>query len=124
MLGPSVAKQLADVTKDSGSKCVAVQDAASCLTKLQPQTRVMFSEREKLVELCLCLTISMASSEHTVSALRLLKTWVRSTLTQKRLTHLSLMHAHTDILNSLDICPLMRDFISTTPEHTSTFGHL
>uniref|UniRef100_A0A8P4GCE9 TRAF-type domain-containing protein n=1 Tax=Dicentrarchus labrax TaxID=13489 RepID=A0A8P4GCE9_DICLA len=34
------------------------------------------------------------------------------------------MHAHTDILNSLDIRPLMRDFISTTPERTSTFGHL
>ena len=46
MLGPSVAKQLADVTKDRGSKCVTVQDVASCFTKLQPQTRAMFSETE------------------------------------------------------------------------------
>lgn len=120
MLRPSIAKQLADVTKDRGSKSVTVQDVASCLTKLQPQTSAMFSETKKLIELCLCLPISMASSEHTFSALRLLKKWVRSTMTQKRLTHLSLMHAHTDILNSLDIRPLMRDFISTTPERTST----
>ncbi|KAJ8014412.1 hypothetical protein DPEC_G00039950 [Dallia pectoralis] len=64
MLKPSIAKQLADVTKDRGSKCVTVQDVASCLTKLQPQTRSMFSETEKLIELCLCLPISVASSEH------------------------------------------------------------
>ncbi len=120
MLGPSIAKQLADVTKDRRSKCVTVQDVASCLTKLQPQTRAMFSEPEKLIELCLCLPISVASSERTFSALRLLKTWVRSTMTQKRLTHLSLMHAHTGILNSLDIRPLLRDFISTTPERNLT----
>ncbi|KAK9958543.1 hypothetical protein ABG768_010656 [Culter alburnus] len=109
MLRPSIAKQLADVTKDRGFMCVTVQDVASCLIKLQPQTRAMFSEIEKLIELCLCLPIS---------------TWVRSTMTQKRLTHLSLMHTNTDILNSLDIRPLMRDFISTTTERTSTFGHL
>lgn len=124
MLRPSIAKQLADVTKDRGFMCVTVQDVASCLIKLQPQTRAMFSEIEKLIELCLCLPISVASSERTFSALRFLKTWVRSTMTQKRLTHLSLMHTNTDILNSLDIRPLMRDFISTTPERTSTFGHL
>lgn len=124
MLGPSIANHLCHVTKDKGSKGVTVQNVASCLTELQPQTRAMFSEAEKLIELCLCLPISVASSERTFSALRLLKTWIRSTMTQKRLTHLSLMHAHTAILNSLDIRSLMRDFISTNPERTSTFGHL
>ncbi|CAM4529528.1 unnamed protein product [Leuciscus chuanchicus] len=67
MLRPSIAKQLADVTKDRGFKCVTVQDVASCLTKLQPQTRAMFSEIEKRIELCLCLPISVASSERTFS---------------------------------------------------------
>lgn len=124
MLGPCIYKQVADVTKNRESKCVTVQDVALCLTKLQPQTIAMFSEVEKLIELCRCLPVSVASSERTFSALRLLKTWVRSTMTQKRLTYLALMHAHIESLNSQDIRPLMRDFISTTPECTSTFGHL
>lgn len=113
-------KMLGNVTR--GSDCSTVQDVASCLSKLHPQTRGLFVEAEKLAELCLCLPISVASSERTFSTLRRLKTWLRSTMTQKRLTHLALMHVHTDILNSLDIHALMRAFITTTPERKATFG--
>lgn len=46
MLRPSIAKQLADVTKDRGPKCVTVQDVASCLTKLQHKQEPCF-QRQK-----------------------------------------------------------------------------
>jgi len=55
MLGSSIAKQLAQVTKG----CATVHDVALCLTKLQPPTQAMYSETEKLMELCLCLPISV-----------------------------------------------------------------
>ncbi|CAL8310614.1 unnamed protein product [Gadus morhua 'NCC'] len=50
------------------------------------------------------------------------KTWLRTTMTQKRLTHLALMHMHGHILDSLDIDSLMRSFISANPERKATFG--
>ncbi|KAM3842253.1 trace amine-associated receptor 13c-like [Diretmus argenteus] len=60
--------------------------------------------------------------ERSFSALRRLKTWTRSTMTQKRLTHLTIMHVHSDIVDTLDIHALMREFISITPERKSIFG--
>ena len=99
-----------------------VQDIAENMSKLQPQTRAVFKEAENLIKLCLCLPISAASSERTFSALRRLKTWLRTTMTQKRLTHLALMHVHGHILDSLDIDSLMRSFISANPERKATFG--
>ena len=99
-----------------------VQDIAENMSKLHPQTRAVFKEAENLIKLYLCLPISAASSERTFSALRRLKTWLRKTMTQKRLTHLALMHVHGHILDSLDIDSLMRSFISANPERKATFG--
>ena len=82
----------------------------------------MLSEVEKVIQLCLSLPISVASSERSFSTLRRLKTWTRSTMSQKRLTHLTLMHVHSDIVDSLDIHDMMREFISVNPERKSTFG--
>ena len=82
----------------------------------------MFCEVEKFIQLCLSLPISVASSERSFSTLRRLKTWTRSTMTQKRLTHLTLMHVHSDIMDGLDIHAMMREFISVNPERKSTFG--
>ena len=113
-------QMLGDIPKNS--PCTTVTEVASCLTKLTPQTREMFCEVEKFIQLCLSLPISVASSERSFSTLRRLKTWTRSTMTQKRLTHLTLMHVHSDIMDGLDIHAMMREFISVNPERKSTFG--
>ncbi|KAF3832689.1 hypothetical protein F7725_026354 [Dissostichus mawsoni] len=76
----------------------------------------IFQDVEKLIKLCLCMPISVASSERSFSTLRRLKTWLRSNMTQKRLTHLTLMHVHSNILDNVDVSALMRVFISATPE--------
>ncbi|KAJ4940125.1 hypothetical protein JOQ06_026434 [Pogonophryne albipinna] len=47
---------------------------------------------------------------------------LRSNMTQRRLTHLAVMHVHSDILDRMDIQPLMKRFIDNTPERKSTFG--
>ena len=121
-------KMLGDLMKESTTPTTTtpktVQEVATRVSKLLPQTRELLSEAEKRMELCLCLPISVASSERTFSALRRLKTWLRSTMTQERLTHLALMHVHPDILKKVDIHGLMRTFISTTSERKSTFGLL
>uniref|UniRef100_A0A0L8FJP7 ISXO2-like transposase domain-containing protein n=1 Tax=Octopus bimaculoides TaxID=37653 RepID=A0A0L8FJP7_OCTBM len=47
-----------------------------------------------LMQLVLSSLVFVASSERTFSALRHLKTWLRTTMTQHRLTHCAIMHVH------------------------------
>ena len=114
-------QMLGDLTKP-GTVIQSIHDVARLIDGLHEQTRGIFKETEMLVELCACLPVSAASSERSFSSLRRLKTWLRSTISQKRLTHLALMHAHCDILDKVDIACLVKSFISNTPERKSTFG--
>ena len=113
---------LGDLTK--GRRFISVAEVAECVSALHPETRQLFKEVELFVELCLCLPVSAAPSERSFSALRRLKTWLRSTMSQKRLTHLALMQVHSNILDRLDIGSLVRSFIRHTPERKATFGAL
>lgn len=101
-----------------------VADVAAVLAFMQRETRRVSNEVEKLISLVLCLPISVAGSERAFSFLRILKTWLRSTSTQERLTHLALMKAHRNILDEIEILELMREFISKTPERVCVFGKI
>ena len=77
---------LRDYTADW--QLISVQELADFVTELNPQTRIMFKQVTRTLELRLSLHVSAALSERSFSALKRLKTWLRSTLTQKRLTHM------------------------------------
>lgn len=62
-----------------------VSDAAEILRNMSTDMRQMFSEVEKLVRLLMVCPCSSASAERSFSALRRLKTWLRSTMSQSRL---------------------------------------
>ncbi|KAI4800799.1 hypothetical protein KUCAC02_007097 [Chaenocephalus aceratus] len=84
------------------------------MSSLPMQTRGLFKYVDNLLQLCLSMPISVASSERSFSGVRRLKTWLRNTATQKRLTQLASLHTQQEILDSLDIHVLMRELISTT----------
>ena len=83
----------------------------------------LFSELVKLMELCLFLPISVAGPERSFSMLHRLKTWVRNSMTESRLTHLALMHVHQQRLDELDCVTLIHQFVASTPERLKTCGH-
>ena len=57
-----------------------------------------------LLKLLLVLPISTATAERTFSSLRILKTWLRSTMAEERLSGLALMYIHRNIpLNNKEI---------------------
>ena len=126
-LSPFSREQLSielDILRDvcRGREVITIQDVVSILHTLQPQTRSMLSEVEKLIKLCLALPISVAASERSFSALRRLKTWLRNTMKQERLTHLAIMNAHSDLIDECDVSALLEEFISRSTERRSTFG--
>ncbi|KAK5851412.1 hypothetical protein PBY51_002209 [Eleginops maclovinus] len=74
----------------------SLNDLAMYISNLHVQTRTLFKDVEAPLHLCLSLPVSVASSERSFLALRRLKTWLRNTVSQRRLTHLALLHMHLD----------------------------
>ena len=66
--------------------------AVSILYSVAPEVRELFSEVEKLVRLLLVCPCASAEAERSFSALRRLKTWLRSTMTQSRLNSVAICH--------------------------------
>ncbi|XP_025405608.1 52 kDa repressor of the inhibitor of the protein kinase-like, partial [Sipha flava] len=62
----------------------------------------------KILKLLITLPISNSSSERSFSSLRRLKTWLRSTMCETRLTGLALLNIHRDI--AIDIEKLIQRF--------------
>ncbi len=66
---------------------------------MAPELRGDYSEVEKLVRLLLVSPASSAEDERSFSALRRLRTWLRSTMTQLRLNSLAVCHVHQEVLD-------------------------
>jgi len=81
----------------------------------------MFTEVHHL--LCLYLTVPMtsATAERTFSTLRRLKSYLRSTMTQKRLNHV-ILHTHKEQTDELDLIDIAKTFVSCNERRLSFFG--
>ena len=64
---------------------------------MEPNVRCMFPAVGKLLRLLLRSSASSCEAQQSFSALRWLKTWLRSTMTQVRLNHVVVCHVHRDI---------------------------
>ena len=69
----------------------------------------MLPEAVKLLRLYLTLPVTSCTAERSFSCLRRLKTFLRSTVSQKRLNHIALLHCHRD--QSLDLSEICNTFI-------------
>ena len=101
---------------------LTVAGAVKLLLSLDPLAQSLFSEVRRLIALIQCQPISAASCERSFSCLRRLKTWLRSTMTQKRLSHVAILATHRDKLSELDLHPLINEFCRRTKERVSVFG--
>ncbi|PIK34835.1 hypothetical protein BSL78_28338 [Apostichopus japonicus] len=68
---------------------------------MNPAVRAMFGEVEALLWLLLVSSASSTEAERSFSALRHLKTWLRSTMTQQRLNHVMVCYIHRERLAQL-----------------------
>lgn len=57
-----------------------------------------------------------AVSERSFSALRRIKTYLQSTMSQDRLNHLLVLYVHKELTDSLDLITVANDF-AADPEH-------
>jgi len=86
-------------------------DVIECIKALSLAQRSMISEVISLVKLLLVMPAINTTSERLFSALRRVKTYLRSTMTQLRLNNLMMLHVHKDRTNSLNLAEIGNDFI-------------
>jgi hypothetical protein len=115
-------KMLPTLVKQCGEKPILTfQDFVSLLKMSTHASLDFFPTTVKLTKLLLTLPATVASAERSFSTLRRLKTWLRSTTTQSRLTALAVCHTHKELLCDLDVAKLCHDFASRTDERRRCF---
>ncbi len=93
------------------------------LTSLGGIEKEYYSEVFKLVKLILVMPATNAVSERSFSALRRVKTWLRTTSQQVRLNWCMILHVHKDRTDALPLCTLANEFIDRNESRLRIFGH-
>lgn len=83
----------------------------------------MLSSVHLLLRLYMTIPITSATSERSFSALRRLVTYLRSSMSEKRLNNCLLLHVHKEITDSLNLTLIAKEFIEINDERRKYFGH-
>ena len=101
---------------------VTVCDIRDYILSLSPYERDLMSEVVTVLILIMVLPSTNAISERSFSALKRLKTYLRSTMKQDRLNHLLLLHVHKDRTDLLSLTHVAEQFVSSSEHRLSVFG--
>ena len=104
-------------------KKTSIKDILKYLRNISSAQRALLSEICIIAKLILVMPSTNAVSERSFSALRRVKTYLRSTMKQTRLNHLMILHVHKDITDSLNLNDIGNEFVRCSEHRLSVFGH-
>lgn len=84
--------------------------------------RSLLSEACKLFQLLLVMPATNAVSERSFSALRRVKSYLRSTMKQDRLNHIMTLHIHRNLTDKLNYIDIANQFIFSNEHRQNIFG--
>lgn len=84
--------------------------------------KTMLAEVDQLLRIYLTVPLTSATAERSFSTLRRLKSYLRSTMTQKRLNHVMLLHTHKENFDDLNLHQIAQDFASRNNRRVQFFG--
>ena len=85
--------------------------------------RSMLPEVDKLLRLYYTIPITSATAERTFSTIRRLKSYLHSTMSQRRLNHLIILHTYKHLTEQIDLQAIAVDFINRNNRRINYFGH-
>ena len=97
--------------------------ATELLRSMSTETRIYFSEVTKLVRLLLVCPAASVEAERSFSALRRLKTWLRSSMSQERLNDAAMCNIHQNVLDDVDVRQLLKEFVARNSVRVKLFGN-
>ena len=108
--------------KNQGTGSVAVTNIIDHFSSLPKAHRELMSQAGQLLQLLLVMPATNACSERAFSAVRRVKTYLRSTMTQLRLNSLMLLHVHKELTDSVSLIDIDNDFITGSDHRREVFG--
>ncbi|KAL4143687.1 hypothetical protein QTP88_005991 [Uroleucon formosanum] len=109
---------------NSDNPSATIKDIVEIFKMLPETSRQLMNQVERLIILLYTIPAASATPERSFSGLRRLKTYTRSTMSQKRLTHLLLLHLNQTILYEISLDDILKEFISRIAERKSVFGKM
>ncbi|XP_069482144.1 zinc finger MYM-type protein 1-like [Ambystoma mexicanum] len=111
-------------TLSSVHKYSSISELVEIFRRMPCTERAFFAQVEKLLRILLTVPVSSCEAERSFSALRRLKTWLRTTMTQKRLNHVCVCNILKDIIDLVDIQTIAKQFIMRTERRKKIFVFL
>jgi len=101
---------------------VCFDDIWQLVIQLERSDRALISQVVIVCQLLLVNPSTSASGERSFSAARRLKTWLRTSMTQKRFNDLALLHIHKLRTDLLDSTAVATNFIEKKEYRKRNFG--
>ena len=101
---------------------VTLSDIFGFFHNCTPAQVDLLCQVSKLVMLLLVMPATNAQSERSFSAVRCIKTYLRSTMAQQRLNNLMVLHVHKSHTDNLDLVAVANDFIDGSDHRKNFFG--
>ena len=99
-----------------------IVDIKNHLQQLSATEKELVKEVILLMKLNLVLPATNAASERALSAMRRVKSYLRSTMSQGRLNHWMILHVHKYLTDKLPLVDVANDFVSKSPRREQLFG--
>ena len=107
------ATRIKEVTKLS-TLCQIMNDVCS--------SKSLFSEISTLLQIAHTIPVTSATAERTFSALRQVKSFLRSTMSQERLNHCMTLHIYKEKTDEIDLTKVAQEFIAANDRRKTFFG--
>ena len=101
---------------------VSIFDIKKYFITLSPGQASLLCQVKQLLQLILVMPATNATSERSFSALRRLKSYLRSTMGNERLNHLMVLHVHKERTDKLDLKCVLNEFVGESVHRTSIFA--
>ncbi|KAF0304867.1 Zinc finger MYM-type protein 1 [Amphibalanus amphitrite] len=113
-------QMLRDICKQRGIALRSLSDVVSALQ--DASIRTLLPDCVTLVKLLLTAPATSCTAERSFSVLRRLKNWLRSTISQERLSQAAVLASYPEKVDALDIEKEMREFAAQTAQRVNAFG--
>ena len=101
---------------------ITIFDIRDYFQSLSPAQRQLLDQVCRVLMIILVMPATNATSERSFSALRRVKNYLRSTMTQQRLNNLMVLHVHKERTNDLSEVDICNDFVADSETRLRIFG--
>ena len=112
---------LQDVCEDESKPIKYIKTICEIFNN-SPVYKRSFSEVHILLLIYLTIPVTTATAERTFSVLKRIKTYLRSTMTQRKLNQSLILHIYKSRTDELDLKTIAQDFVSRNTRRQNFFG--